>query len=257
MTGAPLDPRRTPEATMGFLDRLLGREPEPARAAPRPHEGATAPGGGAQRSPDERAIERYRYLLATAPPHAVEQAHAEAFAQLTPEQRRQVLQQLAEHVPPAERQGDDPASLARMATRTEMRRPGTLERTFGGQGGYGSGGYGQGGGPGFGAMVGGSLLGTVAGVVVGSAIANALFGPAFGDLGSDQFAGAGEAGGDAGGADAGPDPVADAGGDSGAGGDLAESGGGDAGGDLGGGGFGDLGGGDFGGDFGGGDLGGF
>jgi hypothetical protein len=239
---------------MGFLDRLLGREP--ARPSgrqpygqesypPQPYgqESYAQPYGaggtqrpGAQRTPDERAIERYRYLLATAPPEAVEQAHAEAFAQLTPEQRRQVLQQLAQQAPPGERLGDDPASLARMATRAEMRRPGTLERTFGGgPGGYGGG---SGGGPSFGAMVGGSLLGTVAGVVVGSAIANALFGPAFGDLGSDQFAESGDAG-------------AEGGGDAGAEGDAGDHGG-DAGGDYGG----DYGGGDFGGDFGGGDFGG-
>ncbi|MBX9245026.1 hypothetical protein ICW40_09410, partial [Actinotalea ferrariae] len=219
---------------MGFLDRLLGREPaqggergERGGAFGAPTGYGASPGGygagyagadGPQDVPgaapptaDERAIERYRYLLATAPPEAVEQAHAEAFAQLTPDQRRQVLQQLAQHVPPSERLGDDPAGLARMATRTEMRRPGTLERTFGGapaapgQGGYG--------GPGLGAVVGGSLLGTVAGVVVGSAIANAMFGPAFGDLGNDGFSG--DAADSAGG-----DPGADAGGDVGGGGDA-------------------------------------
>jgi hypothetical protein len=220
---------------MGLLDRLFGRrrpayDDEDGRgyaqdAPPPPPQG---------RSDDERAIERYRYLLATAPPEAVEQAHAEAFGRLTPEQRRQVLQQLAQQVPAAERQGDDPASLARMATRAEMRRPGTLERTFGGAPAGGGAGYG--GGPSFGAMVGSSLLGTVAGVVVGSAIANALFGPAFGDLGSDQFAESGDAG-------AAGDEGAD-GGDAGA----DDAGGGDYGGDYGGGDFGggDFGGGDFG-----------
>ncbi len=62
-----------------------------------------------------------------------------------------------------------------MATRAEMRQPGTLERTFAGRGQAG---------PGFGAMVGSSLLGTIAGVVIGSAVANALFGPAFADRAS-------------------------------------------------------------------------
>jgi len=42
-------------------------------------------------SEDERAIERYRYMLRTAPPDTVEEAHAEAFGQLTPEQRQMVL----------------------------------------------------------------------------------------------------------------------------------------------------------------------
>ena len=82
---------------------------------------------------DEQAVERYRYLLRTAPPEAIEQAHAEAFAQLTPEQRRLVLEGLSEDLPPQERADrDDPQSLARMATRAELRQPGTLERTFGG-----------------------------------------------------------------------------------------------------------------------------
>ncbi|MFE5293820.1 hypothetical protein ACFQ8T_16715 [Isoptericola sp. NPDC056618] len=257
---------------MGFLDRLLGRthdersyhgvpgRPDDARPrtgespgkhgyAPYPgQQPAGRPGAGvpaAPRDPDEVAVERYRYLLRTAPPDAVEQAHAEAFARLTPEQRRRVLDELGSGLPPAERAtSDDPQSLARMATRAEMRNPGTLEQSFRGQGGYGARG------PGFGSMVGSSLLGTVAGVVIGSAVANALFGPAFGDPSQDF---AGDAGSDAGaeGGDAGGDAGADAGGDGGyteAAGDPGY--GGDAGGDAGG--FGD-----FGGDFGGGDFGGF
>ena len=43
---------------------------------------------------DEQAIERYRYMLNTAPPETIEQAHAEAFARLTPEQRRLVRQRM-------------------------------------------------------------------------------------------------------------------------------------------------------------------
>jgi hypothetical protein len=55
-----------------------------------------------------------------------------------------VLQQLTETLPPSEqaagvRYGDDPRSLARMATRAEMRQPGTLERTFSGIGAPGMG----------------------------------------------------------------------------------------------------------------------
>jgi hypothetical protein len=38
-------------------------------------------GAGHGRDPDDVMIERYRYLLGTAPSEAVEQAHAEAFAQ--------------------------------------------------------------------------------------------------------------------------------------------------------------------------------
>jgi hypothetical protein len=253
---------------MGFLDRLLGRSDDqrssipgmtggstprgyasptpPPGAAPLPYQPAAAhpaAGTGAPaRSADDVAIDRYRYLLRTAPPEAVEQAHAEAFEKLTPEQRRKVLADVGDTLPPAERAtSDDPQSLARMATRAEMRNPGTLEKTFrGGPGGSGA--------PGFGSMVGSSLLGTVAGVVIGSAVANMLFGPAFGDPTTpvDQDAAAeGDPGADGG--DAGAD--GGGGGDAG-GGDAMADGGADAGGDGGGlfGGFfggGDGGGGDF------------
>ncbi|MBN0040648.1 hypothetical protein JN535_10780 [Cellulosimicrobium cellulans] len=234
---------------MGFLDRLLGREPRDPHGAPQagpygsqaqhPTQYPTQPaygsapqdartGTAAPRTPDQVAIDRYRYLLRTAPPDQVEQAHAEAFARLTPEQRRQVLAELGEQVPASERATSDaPQDLARMATRAEMRQPGTLERTFAGRGQ---------GAPGFGAMVGSSLLGTIAGIVIGSAVANALFGPAFADptqpVAEDAAA---EQGGE--------DPGAAEGGDGGAVEAAAEdpSGGGDLGGDFGGG-FDDFGG---------------
>jgi acyl-CoA reductase-like NAD-dependent aldehyde dehydrogenase len=74
---------------MGLFDRIFGNDD--ARNAP-----ATPPG-------DEAAIARYRYLMRTAPPEAIEQAHAEAFARLTPEQRAAVLRGLADELPPAER----------------------------------------------------------------------------------------------------------------------------------------------------------
>jgi hypothetical protein len=199
---------------MGLLSRLFGRDRGrspygPGYTDPYADEGyGYAPRDAAPprqqqpaRSEDERAIERYRYLLRTAPPDQVEAAHAEAFGKLTPEQRRQVLEQLSAAVPASERpRGDDPQTLARTATRAELRQPGFLERTFSGGGygpggGYGSGGYGPGGyGPGYGggygrggmgmgSMIGGSLLGTVAGVVVGSAVADALFDTGLGDGG--------------------------------------------------------------------------
>jgi hypothetical protein len=104
---------------MGFLKRLFGgrdeREREELRHAMQrvtPHDGRTPS--------DEQAIERYRYLVRTAPPEAIELAHEQAFAQLTPEQRRMALQELSESVPAHERiDRDDPKSLARMATRAE------------------------------------------------------------------------------------------------------------------------------------------
>ena len=173
---------------MGFLDRLLGREERrPAQTGyatgqqggyrtDYPSSGQpvsqTQRSGGAQRpqTDDERAVERYRYLLRTAPPEQVEQAHAEAFEKLTPQQRQQVLSELSGQVPAAERaQTDSPRDLARMATRAEMRQPGTLERSFSGAG------AGGGRGMGMGAVIGGSLLAGVAGAFVGTAIADAMF----------------------------------------------------------------------------------
>jgi len=226
---------------MGFLDKLLGREPLQQQAQPptgQPY-AVPAPRGGAS-SEDERAIARYRYLLRTAPPEDIEKVHTEAFAKLSPEQRQMVLQRLNEDLPEGERpRSDQPADLARSATRAEMSRPGYLQGAFGG----GRGGMG---GMGMGGMIAGSMLGTIAGVVVGSALADMMLG------GYDSSPEAQEAG----------DANADAGGDAGdsgdAGGDAGADAGGDVGGDAGGSDFGDFGGGgDFGGDFGGGDFGGF
>jgi hypothetical protein len=156
---------------------------------------------------DEQALARYRYMLATAPPEEIERAHEEAFAQLTPEQRRQALQALAGHVPANEILGDDPASLARTATRAEMRQPGTIERAWGG------------GAQGFG--IGSWFLTTLAASFIGTAIAQSFFDNDPGMAESDSGDGGTEAT-DAGWSD-------------------ADSGGGDFGGDMGGG-FGDLGG---------------
>src|SRR5438105_1114098 len=123
----------------------------------------------AAQSVDEQAVARYRYMLKTAPPETIEQAHAEAFAQLTPEQRRLVLQKIAESVPPSERalaeqSGANPQALARMATRAEIRQPGAMERMFG-----------QAGSVGLGGVMAGSLLSSIAGTVIGSMIAREFF----------------------------------------------------------------------------------
>lgn len=152
---------------MGFLDRMLGKDEPDAQRAPEPRRDAASP------SADEQAIARYRYLLRTAPADAIEQAHAEAFAQLNPAQRQQVLQDLARELPASERaQSADPQGLARMATRAELRQPGFLERTLGPGvgGGYGGGGMGMGG------VIGGSLLGSLAGSFIGTAIAERFMG---------------------------------------------------------------------------------
>ena len=177
-------------------------------------------GRSGQQVSDEQALERYRYMLATAPPEDIERAHEEAFARLTPDQRRQALQALTQVVPPSEIRGDDPASLARAATRAEVRQPGTIERVWG-----------AGAGPGMGSW----FLSTLAASFIGTAIAQSFFDN---DNGYDQ------------GADQASDPGADAGQ-----GDTADYVGDEYGGDTGD--TGDFGGGDFGGgDFGGGDFGG-
>jgi hypothetical protein len=154
------------------------------------------PAGGAQdgAQSDEEALERYRYLLRTAPPEAIEQVHAEAFAKLTEPQRQQVLADLSAGLSAYERPSSaDPQTMARAATRAEYLRPGTMERTLGGRQGSG-----------FGAMVGGSLLGTVAGHVIGSALMSSFLAPAFASDGGEGDSGetstepaAGDAGADA------------------------------------------------------------
>ena len=161
---------------MGFFSRLFGvRESE---AGPSPRDVVAGMGRSAVPDNDEQGIARYRYMLRTAPPDALEQAHAEAFSKLTIEQRRHVLTQLTEEAPVAERAStantavEDPQALARVATRAEMRAPGTLERTLGAGGG---------------AMgIGASLLSSFAMGFAGSMIAQSLFSAmgGFGDHGS-------------------------------------------------------------------------
>jgi hypothetical protein len=135
--------------TMG-ISRWLGGGDDPARQQ-------------AGQLTDERAIERYRYMLRTAPPETIEQAHAEGFAQLNDRQRRMVLDELRQATPESERMAagsDDPRTLARLATRAELRQPGTMERLFGGSAG-----------PGLGGLLAGSFFGSLAGTVIGSMIA--------------------------------------------------------------------------------------
>jgi hypothetical protein len=162
---------------MSILDRLFGRAPAAARTAPSPRPTR----GAAYADPDAAAVERYRYLLRTAPPDDLEQAHAEAFERLTPEQRAIVRQDLRAALLPSEApRSDDAHDLARVATRAEMRVPGTLERAFGG---------GQA--PG----MAGSFLQTFAAVFVATSMAQMLFStwgdPMAGDPGmADAGAGA-------------------------------------------------------------------
>jgi len=164
---------------------------------------------------DQQAIERYRYMLRTAPPDDIERAHAEAFERLTPEQRQMALQQLATEMPASEMpRSDDPQSLARLATRAEMRQPGTIERTFSRMPA----------GPGLGGM----FLSTLAGAFVGSAI----YGQMFGDHDGGQDAAAAD--------QSGADGTQDAGSDTGYGDTGVDSGSDFGGGDFGGGDFGGI-----------------
>jgi hypothetical protein len=186
----------------------------------------TAPQSNRRMSDDDIALERYRYLLRTAPPEEIERAHAEAFAALTADQRRRLLDGLAQAAPESEVRaaGDDPDRLARLATRTELRDPGTMERVFGTMPARG----GILGGMGFG----GSFMSMLAGAFIGTAIANTLFndygyppgdpdapdtGTADADTGDGQTAGGdwGDSGnaGDQGGMVDGGGDVGDAGGD--------------------------------------------
>jgi hypothetical protein len=146
---------------MGFFSRLFGTD-----QGENSHPAAGAPAG----RPGSTALERYRYMLQTAPPETIEQAHQEAFEKLGSEQRRQLLRELAEAAPPHERGAiqatspDDSRALARVATRAEIRQPGVMERTMSG--------------PGFGGGMGGlgtSLLGSFAAGFVGSMVAQSFF----------------------------------------------------------------------------------
>jgi hypothetical protein len=139
--------------------------------------GQTYEGQRTQPSEDEQALARYRYMLKTAPPETIEQAHVEAFAKLTPQQRRMLLERLRAELPEAERAyaTENPQALARLATRAEVRQPGTMERLFGGV---------PAGGIGFGSMMTSSLLGSIAGTVLGTMIAQNFLG-SHGLAGSD------------------------------------------------------------------------
>jgi len=152
---------------LGILDRLFGQQPGFQSRQPQ---------GAPETLSDEQALERYRYLVRTAPPEAIEEAHRDAFERLTPEQRRQVLRELNAVTPPNERVTDesraDPRTLAQMATRSELRQPGVLERSLQG--------------PGLGGMFGGSLMGSIVGSVLGSAIAHQMFGGIHPDSGTHE-----------------------------------------------------------------------
>lgn len=115
---------------MAWLDRILHKGTRPRT----PRFDAAL-----QRAREEEhalAIQRYRYMARTAQPETLERAYEEAFARLTPEQRGRVSSELQRVAPPEDTSptrsltGDDPALLARLATRAEHRQPGSVERAL-------------------------------------------------------------------------------------------------------------------------------
>jgi hypothetical protein len=161
---------------MGILDSLFGsKSEEPQNEVTQPQRREAPPQNRLQNA-DEQALARYRYMLQTAPPEELEKAHEEAFTRLTPEQRKLALQQMSQVVPESEARdlSEDPRTLARAATRAEMRQPGAMERMFGGANQIG-GGLGGGMMGGMGGMLAGSLLTSIAGSFIGSSIAHSFF----------------------------------------------------------------------------------
>ena len=155
---------------MGIFDRF--RPADESR-------GRTYEGQRIDRAEDEQALARYRYMLKTAPPETIEQAHVEAFAELTSQQRRMLLEQLRAEMPEADRAyaNENPQTLARLATRAEVRQPGAMERVFSRVPAARSRLWG---------MFAGSLFGSMAGAVLGTMVAENFLGShglAHGDLG--------------------------------------------------------------------------
>lgn len=92
---------------------------------------------------DYEVQQRYRQVLRNAPPEMIEDAHADAFSQLDPQERRLLAQRLRQQArqlespydDPYDRddQDEDPRTLARMARQAEQRNPNVLDQLFGGQ----------------------------------------------------------------------------------------------------------------------------
>jgi len=101
---------------MGIRDRL-GR--------PRPDKHEDASGGPAM------DMARYTYLLRVAPSDALRDAHREAFAALSPDQRQSLFLRLEHDLPPALRPPTaDPADLAQAAFAAELLNHGHLVRVL-------------------------------------------------------------------------------------------------------------------------------
>jgi hypothetical protein len=100
-------------------------------------------GGRHQDLDDYEVQQRYRQVLRNAPPDVLDDAHTQAFSQLSPQQRMQLAQQLQQqsaqmghpYGSPYDRfdQDVDPRYLGQMARQAEQRNPGILDQIFGGQ----------------------------------------------------------------------------------------------------------------------------
>jgi hypothetical protein len=93
---------------------------------------------------DDREVQqRYRQTLRNAPPEIIEDAHAEAFSRLDPQERRLLAQRLrqqaamldAPYTDPYDRDefDEDPRTLAHMARRAEEQNPSILDQLFNNQ----------------------------------------------------------------------------------------------------------------------------
>jgi hypothetical protein len=104
----------------------------------------------------QEVMQRYQQVAANLPPQQFEDSAEQAFARLTPEERRQFgqfLQQQARQqgasFPDLNQDGiddrfqQDPRALAQMTTRMEQEQPGLLGQLLGGGGGSGGNGVGE------------------------------------------------------------------------------------------------------------------
>ena len=73
---------------------------------------------------EEERIARYVYLLGSLPASVIESAHASAFADLPPERRREMFEQLRPFLAESERDAaaEDPTVIARLVRRAEEHR---------------------------------------------------------------------------------------------------------------------------------------
>ena len=104
---------------------------------------------------NQEAMSRYQQVARQLPPQEYEQAAQEAFARMTPEQRRQLAQMLQQQArqqqvnfPDLNQDGiddrlQDPRAFAQVTSRMEQQQPGMLEQLLGGGGGGAGGGAGE------------------------------------------------------------------------------------------------------------------